>query len=60
MGIKISQIDDEKDPSVVADEEIAEFEKWMVTELKTDPLLRVEHAILKTFLVWSLSKKSGD
>lgn len=64
MGIKITQDDESKDPTVVADEEIAAFETWMVKNLNTDPLIRAERAILKTFLVRCLSdsamlKKKG-
>ncbi len=59
MGIKIEQDDESKDPSVVADEEIAKFDRWLVEKLKTDPMIKAERAILKTFLVWRLSEPKG-
>lgn len=37
--------------------EVAEFEKYFTTELKNEPLVRSESAILKTYLFWKTREK---
>lgn len=58
-GMPFPQIELSKDASV--DEqlagEIAEFEKFFISELKNEPLVRSESAILKTYLFWKTREK---
>ena len=48
------QIELSKDTPVAEqfDGEVAEFEKFFISELKNEPLVRSESAILKTYLFW--------
>lgn len=60
--IKVEMLPAEKDRTIedVVDDEIREFGEWFSGELKNDPLMHVEKAILKTFLAYKLKlvKKS--